>query len=223
MRVSLRCVVPAILSAAASVAVAAPCVGFVDIDSTQVECPSVEWLKNRAITLGCSIANSYCPTDPVIRLSMAAFLNRLGRPLSPVVLYHEATDAALDLDNPPATICVTPPVAITGYPRQADATAAFTASLGATLANVDLRIVQSTNGGATWTPVTTHPATFGGASKWLNAGTWKTGIPLAVGTTYRFGLAATRSTTVASSGDLASWTCQLKVVLHNRTAATPPL
>jgi hypothetical protein len=38
----------------AQAAGAAPCAGFTDVDSTDAFCPNVEWLKNRAITLGCT-------------------------------------------------------------------------------------------------------------------------------------------------------------------------
>lgn len=218
----LRGLLLASLLGGATAAVAAPCAGFVDVDSTDPGCASVEWLKNRLVTLGCATPNSYCPADAVIRLSMAAFLNRLGLPLSPNVLYHEASGASLDLDSPPATICATAAATISGYPRQAAVTAAFTARTGATFANVDLRLVQSTNGGATWTQVTTNPATAGGASEWTNAGTWKTGIALAVGTSYQFGLRATRATSAPSTGDLLAWNCQLKVVMSNRTGSASP-
>ena len=57
---------------------AAPCAGFVDVDSNSAFCPSVAWVKSRAITLGCIDASHYCPNDPVTRLQMAAFLYRLG-------------------------------------------------------------------------------------------------------------------------------------------------
>jgi hypothetical protein len=201
---------------------AAPCAGFTDVDSTHAGCPSVEWLKNRSVTLGCATPGAYCPSDSVIRLSMAAFMNRLGVSLSPAILYHEANGPSLDLGSPPATVCITPPAILASYPRQASASVAFTALTGVTEAIVDLRLVQSTDGGATWTPVTTHPATFSGAARWVNAGTWKVGIPLVVGTPYRFGVAVVRSTEAASTGNLQAWNCQIKVVLDNRIATGSP-
>ena len=66
----------------APVALAAPCGGFTDVDDTNPAhapfCDSVEWMKNRGITLGCTSTTLYCPNDPVSRLQMAAFLYRLG-------------------------------------------------------------------------------------------------------------------------------------------------
>lgn len=63
-------------------AVAAPCAGFTDVDDSDLFCPNVTWMKNRSITLGCT-TELYCPTAPVTRLAMAAFLNRLGKVLLP--------------------------------------------------------------------------------------------------------------------------------------------
>ncbi len=56
---------------------AAPCAGFTDVDDTSAFCGSVAWMKNRAITLGCT-ATLYCPNDFVRRDQMAAFMYRLG-------------------------------------------------------------------------------------------------------------------------------------------------
>lgn len=61
----------------ASVATAAPCAGFNDVLDTDPFCPNVAWVRNRGVTQGCA-ASAYCPNDPVTRLQMAAFLNRLG-------------------------------------------------------------------------------------------------------------------------------------------------
>ncbi len=56
---------------------AAPCAGFTDVDDTNAFCTSIAWMKNRAITLGCT-ATEYCPADFVRRDQMAAFMYRLG-------------------------------------------------------------------------------------------------------------------------------------------------
>jgi hypothetical protein len=72
----IRCALALALVVSAS-AIAAPCAGFTDVDDTGPFCPNVTWIRNRNITLGCE-AGLYCPTAPVSRLAMAAFLNRLG-------------------------------------------------------------------------------------------------------------------------------------------------
>ena len=66
----------------------AQCVGFTDT-ADDVFCPAVEWLKNRSITSGCT-ATEFCPSSPVSRLAMAQFINRLGKAMTPVVLFAEA-------------------------------------------------------------------------------------------------------------------------------------
>ena len=60
-----------------------PCAGFTDVQSSDSYCNAVQWLKNRAITLGCTSATLYCPADVVTRASMALFMNRLGVALTP--------------------------------------------------------------------------------------------------------------------------------------------
>jgi hypothetical protein len=82
----MRLVRAALLSlafAASPVALAAPCGGFTDVDDTNPAhapfCDSVEWMKNRSITLGCNVPGTlYCPDLNVTRLQMAAFMYRLG-------------------------------------------------------------------------------------------------------------------------------------------------
>ena len=61
----------------------ASCVGLGDVPSGASYCPSVQFLKNRAITLGCT-ATTYCPNDAVTRAQMALFMNRLATSLEPV-------------------------------------------------------------------------------------------------------------------------------------------
>jgi hypothetical protein len=66
-----------LLALVAPAALSAPCAGFTDVEAADPFCPSVAWMKNRAITTGCN-ATEYCPHLAVTRLQMAAFLYRLG-------------------------------------------------------------------------------------------------------------------------------------------------
>ncbi len=50
---------------------------FIDVQDTDLFCTEITWMKNRAITLGCT-ANQYCPAQFVRRDQMAAFIYRLG-------------------------------------------------------------------------------------------------------------------------------------------------
>jgi hypothetical protein len=83
--------------AIAPAALAAPCAGFTDVDDTSGFCANVEWLKNRAITLGCSSTTVFCPNAAVSRLAMAAFMNRLGTALTPAQFPLDVAPAAIDL------------------------------------------------------------------------------------------------------------------------------
>lgn len=129
---------------------AAPCAGFSDVADTDPACPAVEWLRNRAITTGCTLS-TYCPANVVSRAAMALFMNRLGSALTPQIAFVEATLAGVDPDGAPA-VCATPLAAAANYPRQALVAVAFGG-----LASGDLgystRPVVSTDGGTSWQPI----------------------------------------------------------------------
>ena len=75
-----------------------PCFAFNDVDVTSGFCPNVEWMRNRAVTLGCT-TTLYCPVDYVTRLQMAAFMNRLGTTLSGETRFVGGQPGALALDE----------------------------------------------------------------------------------------------------------------------------
>jgi hypothetical protein len=216
----LRPFVVSAVVAAAPPSFAAPCAGFTDVDAASAFCPNVDWLKNRGVTLGCT-TTLYCPNDAVTRLSMAAFMNRLGVALTPTIVYAEANGTAYDLEAPLPPVCLTAPIAAASFPRSAHAGAVLTAQIASSAAIVALTIVQSTNAGATWTPLNALPASVGGSPKYVNAAVWKGEIPLAPGTAYQFGLRVDRAAG-GGSGDLSSWNCQIEVMVASRTGTASP-
>ena len=117
-RLAMTTALSAVALLAAPLAQALPSAGFTDVDDTSTFCPNVEWLKNRAVTTGCTSATLYCPTDPVSRLAMAAFMNRLGTALTPAQLRVDGAPGPVDLDAN-VVVCQTTDLAITGYPRTA--------------------------------------------------------------------------------------------------------
>ncbi len=127
--------------------VAAPCAGFTDVDSLNAFCPNVEWMRNRSITLGCT-SSQYCPGDSVSRLQMAAFMNRLGNALEPVLITQAQSGIAANL-NASAVICQTTPYAVVGYPRVATATTMMFHTSG-TVQNAIAKAVYSLDNGASW-------------------------------------------------------------------------
>jgi hypothetical protein len=196
----------------------APCAGFSDVDDASPFCPSVEWLKNRAITTGCT-ATEYCPTSPVSRLAMAAFMNRLGTSLTPVQLRVDAAPGAIDLDSG-TVVCQTTDFAVVGFPRRAFVDLSFSASAAADV-TLAADVAQSADGGASWANLNTV-ANRGSvvASQW-GALSDVGYADLEVGQTVRWGVRMTRGG-MAGATDLGDSRCQLRVLVHSRDGATSP-
>ena len=200
-------------------AFAAPCAGFTDVEDTASYCTAVEWLKNRSITLGCTAASLYCPGGLVTRASMALFLNRLGSTLTPELRHVEAVLPAVDPDAPTA-LCATNAIAPTPYPRQALLSVAFAGQSGGDLGYA-ARPVVSTDGGATWSPVT-NPASdlresVAGAA-WTNSAT--SGVYAIPATqTVRFAIGVARH---SGTADFTQARCQLTANVVNANGTSSP-
>ena len=218
--------------AASGNASAQNCVGFVDVLASSTFCPNVEWLKNRQITLGCSIPNSYCPNDPVSRLAMAAFLNRLGTALTPIEMTPVSVAAAARVLTTPIIICQTadfivPTVATPGsqfpFPRRAYINGAAHLSVPTAGVDVQASVQFSTNGGASWTPITTsaqYASLYTGGSPGNHVTLSPFGFQdINVGQTMRFGVAIAR---FAGTGDVTAG-CNLSVSIGNRNPGASPL
>jgi hypothetical protein len=212
----------ALAIAANGTAAAAPCAGFTDVVDTVVGaafCQHVEWLKNRAITLGCTSATLYCPNDAVSRLQMAAFLNRLGTALTPVQLRVDAASGAVDLDTG-TVVCQTTDFAAEDFPRRAFVDLSFT---GTAMADVNLAadLAMSTDGGGTWTNLNT--VTNRGsvaANQW--GGLSDVGYAdLNVGQTVRWGVRMTRGGALGTT-DLSDGRCQLRALVYSRDGTSSP-
>lgn len=207
-----------VLASIATGAEAAPCAGFTDVDTTSSFCANVEWIKNRKVTLGCTSATLYCPSSSVSRLQMAAFMNRLGTALTPILLRMEVASGALDLDLAPV-VCATADQPIADFPRRAllDVALSGTAAAGV---DIGLRGVYSTNGGGTWQPLSVvTSATFVPAAQWGQLSDVGS-IDLAVGQTVRFGVQVSRISAPAT--DLTDSRCLLRAQIGSRDGTTSP-
>lgn len=151
-RTFARLVAGSLLGLGASLAQAHNCVGFGDLAGEDPFCPSVSWLKNREVTLGCA-TNLYCPDTVVTRLQMAAFLQRMGDRLTPELL--SASGSVTDLGSAPADgalVAAMPAGAAVPYARRVNATYVCSVAVtGPVLVGLDIPF--STDGGATWSPV----------------------------------------------------------------------
>jgi hypothetical protein len=243
----VRVAAVALSAAALSPTAFAQCAGFTDVvdDGTGATsfCPSVEWVKNRSITLGCSSTQVYCPNNNVTRLQMAAFMNRLGTALTPQFLAVRQTGAQLGAPNYSSvqTVCATGPVApsgtgfqVTGYPRTAIVTGLLNLFTPDGPFDVEAKLVVSTDNGNSWAPAL--PAERGGfaygslyqtvpGTATLFAPPYDislrphTFFDLDVGSTYRFAIQGVRQ---AGTGDQATTYCELHVQIVNRNGASPP-
>lgn len=200
---------------------AAPCADFADVEDTSQFCPNVMWLKNRGITLGCA-ASQYCPNDLVTRIAMAAFLRRLGDALTPIHLDTETSGNTVDIDVDPV-ICATADHTVAGAPRRAHGHAVLIAGQGAGAVDMAARYVESTNGGASWSPVSPNQASTGDGNVRPTVSVVLPPRDLAVGTTYRYALRLSRVAGSATTHDPGSYLCSVRVTMENRNSATSPL
>lgn len=145
----LRLAAFAIVTAASAPASAAPCAGFVDVDAASAFCADVQWIRNRAVTTGCT-ATAYCPDAPVTRLQMAAFMGRLGRALQPAFLHR--TEYLPSVANGGTTIVCQVQAPAANFPRVASSASSVIQYSNSEDGTMFVWLVASTDQGATWTP-----------------------------------------------------------------------
>lgn len=222
---------------AAFLGVAAPamaqvCAGFTDVvdDGTApgAFCPNVQWVKNRNITLGCTTATLYCPGNNVTRLQMAAFMNRMGKALTPEDLPTAAFTSAgrQDISASPI-LCQTIdyPIPVTSFPRRAT----FNSKVNVWDPSADVELVIdvmfSTNAGmpGSWISVT-DSQTFQTLRN-IPVGVvddvsmYPIGfVDLLVGQTYRFGIRVARQTGTGNPNIY----CTNRVSIANRNGTSAP-
>lgn len=204
-------------------AAAQNCAGFTDVTddgtATGAFCPSVQWVKNRNITLGCNQAGTlYCPATVVTRLGMAAFMHRLGTALTPQdlgVIAHDSVNIPVDLSVPANRIrcAMTQNIPTASYPRRI----LFNnkVNLYNPTARVDIlaEVVFSTDDGVTWTQVPdtkTYQTLNGGLVPADDVSTYQLGFydipgtpvttPPTTPTNYRFALRVMRNPDAANPG-----------------------
>ncbi len=199
-----------------TIVVAASCGGFTDVTGADLYCNSVEWLRNRSITTGCT-ASQYCPPEAVTRASMALFLHRLGGAITPLLGMTERTQAVAINDEP--IVCAgTSDLAPDAYPRNVQAL--FSASVETTGAlTVGVTLVASRNAGATWEPVSlTRMRAQTAVAAWRSASGHGV-LAVNAGDAVRFGLQLVREEGNAS---VSSVRCQVAWMGVNRDGAAPP-
>ncbi len=234
MSSTFRFMMAAAFAVVAGNASALPCAGFTDVDSTSPFCPNVEWLKNRAVTTGCTSATLYCPTDPVNRLSMAVFMNRLGKALSPQILKRHGALGAItlpgELPDNPLIVCVTEATTAT-YPRAVLLNASFTGLADAGAVAYRVFWLYSDDNGATWQGIQegnppaaiNSPRASSAANQWSGAALTYAGDYLDPNVPFRFAIGIRRDTVLTgTTGNFAATRCQLTATLLNANGTTSP-
>lgn len=197
-------------------AVAAPCAGFNDVDATSAFCANVEWVRNRGVTRGC-VAGLYCPDEAVSRLSMAAFMNRLGTALSPFRYGVRKPLQGPELTG--AVTCLTPAFTPGAYARRATVDASFT---GRTVepTRVTLRPYYAVDGAPSAQPVASVDQQVDMGPDHLTQLNHLGVVTLQPGTTYRFSMSVlgwAYPPVPFIEGD-----CMLAITVHNEEFASPP-
>jgi len=222
MRMRLRtCLFPALL--AVTLDAAAQCAGFLDVSDGSQFCANLQWLRNRSITMGCTASNLYCPGDAVARLTMAAFMNRLGIALTPTVLRADNSLGGFDLDNSRTTgagnVCQTAPFTVTGYPRRAVVNGHWT-GLPAGTAMVATFLTVSADFAAFF-DLAPYGMRDTGNGTWIQTAQ-SYSLDLAVGSTYVFAIGVERAIEDFGTVDVGAMRCTLVVTVHNRNGAGVP-
>ncbi len=185
------------------------CSSFADIAASNPFCSNVAWMRNRAITLGCT-ATTYCPSDAVQRLTMAAFLARLGAVFSVPPVQQQDSPGPLDLQSL-AIVCVTPDHATQSHPGRVELDAIFNATAQGTI-GIDVKLLASVDGGANWEAIGAAAMQTIHAGRWVNVRAIAS-RDLEVGDTTRFAIGITRYSGTANPGDSR---CVLRGRLWNR-------
>lgn len=205
----------------------ASCAGFTDMSAGGF-CPNVDWMRNRAITLGCG-AGLYCPLDNVLRDQMAAFMNRSGKVLSPETLSVQESTGPITLPGefpiPAVRKCITTSATSLNYPRQALVIATMSGLADGNVASWRTPLVVSYDGGANWDnlapSVSVGPRLSADPNGWGGSLVVEK-VELPPGVTPAFAINIRRDNQTVSVGNLVEGRCQLTVEIYNRTVTTAP-
>lgn len=193
----------------------AQCAGFSDVASglSNPFCANVTWMKNRAITLGCT-PTLYCADQGVGRLSMAAFMNRMGDTLSPKVLSTEETGGTLDF-SADHIVCQTAvlPAPVGAYPRTFDADASLSFEVSGLQTVYLVPVVSKAGGGWQALGQGSLPVAVAGSRFHATAVAPAFELNDASPATLQFGLRVSRQNQFTQT--INTWTCHLQVAVRN--------
>ena len=198
-----------VLAVVAPAALAAPCAGFADLDDSNPFCTNVVWLKNRGVTSGCTVG-TYCPDNPVTRLQMAIFMNRLATALQPDFVSGVDLNAEAEI-NAQTPACETDPYTVTGFTRMATPVGATLTHAAATVNDISARLVYRTPPSTLWLDWGPISRASNQSGQYVSQSPTAGPLNLQLGETYAFGIR-----TIATSPAVSTAQCALYVRIENR-------
>ena len=202
---------------------------FSDVAAGNGSCSSVEWLKNRQVTLGCG-GSLYCPDAFVTRVQMALFMQRLADAVAQQPVGGGPPAASLitgplslsTLQVTPENVPCTTFVALAGYPRTAIVSAQASLQMGAGGAgDVGLQIVYTTDGNTSnyqSPPGHVNQVVTVSQAAWSHISD-ATIIPIPAGQATKIG---TAFVSFAGNAEVANARCNVVVEVQSRTGTATP-
>jgi alpha-tubulin suppressor-like RCC1 family protein len=192
------------------------CAGFDDVAATDALCRSVEWVRNRGITVGC-VGFDYCPASAVNRLAMAAFMNRLGRAMGPYVVTQVSGTSYLS--SQPYDSCWGPALSAVEFPRRAYIDATLSGSI-ASETEIEAYVAAAQDFGSSSVFASGPPARITVAANRFATLRVTATVDIAAGIAPRFFLYTKRTAGTASNWETSS--CVMRMQLFDREAAFSP-
>ncbi|HVF63123.1 MAG TPA: S-layer homology domain-containing protein [Casimicrobiaceae bacterium] len=212
----------------ASEAVADVCAtpsSFTDVAQTDFFCTHAEWMRNRGVTVGCAPGGTlYCPSDPVTRGQMAAFMNRLGLVVTPTSLSSSGNYGVSNIPvNQSTTYCHTAVQASANFPRLARARGYVKINSSGGGFNMFMAVSR---GGAPYEDMGVHRVSLvnPAGERFLSwaSNTNATASTIAPGQTTQFAIGIAVPPSVASPLNVISVECTLEAELLNANPSAPP-
>lgn len=193
---------------------------FTDVPDGSNYCTNAQWMKNRAITTGCT-GTTYCPGDAVTRAAMALFMNRLGTALTPSIFHtfeQQTTFQPGDSGHGNA-VCQTSLIAAANYPR----TATIAGFVSGANASAAMRLhgagTVALNGGLFAVSGEYALASVGTASAASLPASGK--FDISAGQTAVFGVFLFQDG-AANTATLGEMDCDLVIRIENKNGTSPP-
>ena len=190
------------------------CTPFTDVDQASPFCPSVQWMKNRGVTVGIT-PTLYGPDQPTTRAQMALFMNRLGNVLTDAPFKVEQSFTG----NPDTSdvVCQTGDRPAAAYERHVKLDAVLM-GLGEGTNEIGAEFVASVDAGANWISLA-PPVAFGTVGgHWSNVRA-NADRDVAITEVVRYGVRLSR---ISGATGFSQARCVVRLLTGNRTPSVAP-